>query len=73
MKRKEKEKKPSHSAFSNYIWAVRMLINNSPAVLFIFVFLIPLNIAMQYLDIYLPALVVSEVTTGKICIMPPWW
>lgn len=63
---KRSENNPSHSAFSNYIWAVRMLIKNSPMVFFIFVFLIPVNIAMQYLDIYLPALVVSEVTTGML-------
>lgn len=58
----EKKKKPSHSAWGNAVWAVGMLIKNSPAAFFILLLLIPVDIGVQFLGIYLPSLVVSEVT-----------
>lgn len=66
MKKKQKnEKKPSHSALSNMIWAVRMLLKYSPVVFVIYIILVPVNIGLQYLNIYLPSLVVFEVTSGQ--------
>ncbi len=58
----EKKKKPSHPALDNAVWAVEMLRKNSPAAFFILLLLIPVDIGVQYLGIYLPSLVVSEVT-----------
>ena len=62
---KQNEKKPSHSMLSNLQWAVEMLLRNSRLGFFLILLLIPINIAVQYLDIYLPALVVTEVTSGQ--------
>ncbi len=61
----DKKKKPSHSALDNSLWAARMLFKYSPAAFFIIILLIPVEIGMQYLGIYLPSLVVSEVTGGQ--------
>lgn len=63
--RKQNKKKPSHSMLSNFQWAVKMLLRNSRLGFFLILLLIPINIAVQYLDIYLPALVVTEVTSGQ--------
>lgn len=62
---KPDKKKPTHSVFSNSLWACRMLIRYSPAAFMIFLFMIPVNIGLQYLGIYLPSLVISEVTTQQ--------
>ncbi len=61
----DQKKKPSHSALDNSLWAAKMLIKYSPAAFFIIVLMIPVEIGMQYLGIYLPSLVVSEVTEGQ--------
>lgn len=61
----KREKKPSHPMPSNIIWAVRMLLKYSPLVFVIFAVRIPVNIGLQYLNIYLPSLVVAEVTSGQ--------
>lgn len=61
----KKEKRPSHPMPSNIIWAVRMLLKYSPLVFAIFAVLVPVNIGLQYLNIYLPALVVAEVTSRQ--------
>lgn len=64
-KTKKNKIKPSYSAFSNVIWAIGMLIKNSPAAFIITVCLIPVYLIYRYLEIYIPALAVSEVTTGQ--------
>ncbi len=61
---KKDKKKPSHGLLSNGLWSAKMLIRYSPAAFFLFALNVPINIASQYLDIYLPSLVVSEVTEG---------
>jgi len=63
--RKQNKKKPSYSMFANFLWSVKMLLQNSRLGFFLILLLIPVNIAVQYLDIYLPALVVTEVTSGQ--------
>ena len=65
MKAKQKKNKPSHSMFSNAVWSVGMLAKTSPVAFIIIALMIPVHIGMRYLGIYLPALVVSEVTTGQ--------
>lgn len=60
-----KKKKPTHSVFSNFAWSLKMLLKYSKAAFFITALLIPINIGLRYLEIYLPSLVVSEVTNGQ--------
>lgn len=61
----KENKKPSHSSLSNLIWSIRMLHTYTPAVFILMAFLVPVNILLQYLEIYLPSLVVSEVTNRQ--------
>ena len=56
------KKKPAYSVFSNAVWSVKALLKNSPATFVILALAVPANILIQYLGIYLPAAVVSEVT-----------
>lgn len=60
-----KKKKPTHSVFSNFAWSLKMLLKYSKAAFFITALFIPINIGLRYLEIYLPSLVVSEVTNGQ--------
>ena len=60
-----KKKKPTHSVFSNFAWSLKMLLKYSKAAFFITALFIPINIVLRYLEIYLPSLVVSEVTNGQ--------
>ncbi len=65
MHSKKDKPKPSHSLLSNGVWSARMLIRHTPAAFLLYAFGVPVSIASQYLDIYLPSLVVSEVTAGR--------
>ena len=60
-----KKKKPTHSVFSNFAWSLKMLLKYSRAAFFITALFIPINIGLRYLEIYLPSLVVSEITNGQ--------
>lgn len=60
-----KKKKPTYSVFSNFAWSLKMLLRYSKAAFFITALFIPINIGLRYLEIYLPSLVVSEVTNGQ--------
>lgn len=60
-----KKKKPTHSVFSNSAWSLKMLLKYSKAAFFITALFIPINIGLRYLEIYLPSLVVSEITNGQ--------
>lgn len=60
-----KKKKPTHSVFSNFAWSLKMLLKYSKAAFFITALFIPINVGLRYLEIYLPSLVVSEVTNGQ--------
>lgn len=60
-----KKKKPTHSVFSNFAWSLKMLLKYSKAAFFITALFIPINIGLKYLEIYLPSLVVSEITNGQ--------
>ena len=61
---KTKKKKPPYSMLSNTLWTWRNLIRYAPAALFISLLQIPLSIAVSYIGIRLPALVVEKVTEG---------
>ena len=60
-----KKKKPAYSVFSNFAWTLKMLLKYSKAAFFITALFIPVNIGLSYLEIYLPSLTVSEVTSGQ--------
>lgn len=60
-----KKQKPTYSVFSNFMWSLKMLLKYSKAAFFITALFIPINIGLRYLEIYLPSLVVSEVTSGQ--------
>lgn len=60
-----KKKKPTYSVFSNFVWSLKMLLKYSKAAFFITALFVPINIGLRYLEIYLPSLVVSEVTEGQ--------
>lgn len=62
---KQERKKPTHSVLSNYLWSVKMLCRYSKTAFFLLSLFVPLHIGMKYLEIRLPSLVVSEVTTGQ--------
>lgn len=61
-KTKQPKNKPYRSAFSNAMWSFREIGKNSPLFLLLMVLEVPLNVALAYLDIYLPSLVVADVT-----------
>lgn len=60
-----KKKKPAYSVFSNFAWSLKMLLKYSKTAFLITALLIPINIGLRYLEIYLPSLVVSEVTNSQ--------
>ncbi len=60
-----KKKKPYKSLASNMWWSTKKQIQYAPSLLVILVLQTPVNIALAYADIYLPSLVVSEVTTKQ--------
>jgi len=62
---KMKKKKPTYSVFSNFTWSLKMLLKYSKMAFFITALLIPINLGLKFLEIYLPSLVVSEVTNGQ--------
>lgn len=64
-KKKEPKKKPYKSLFSNTIWSFKRQLKYAPSSFILLVFCVPLNVAMSYAGIYLPSLVVSEVTNGN--------
>lgn len=57
-----KKKKSTYSVFSNFIWSLKKLLKYSKTAFFLTALFIPINIGIRYLEIYLPSLVVSEVT-----------
>ena len=64
MKSKTKEK-PTHSLLSNIIYVVELQWKHSRMFFMFLTALIPLTLGMSFANIYLPALVVSQVTGGN--------
>ncbi len=60
-----KKKKPYKSLASNMLWSTKKQIQYAPMLLVLLVLQTPINVALAYADIYLPSLVVSEVTTKQ--------
>lgn len=63
-KTKEAKIKPYRSAFSNAIWSFRELLKQEPAAFFLMALGVPLNVALSYMDICLPAMAVAELAAG---------
>jgi len=63
-KRKEKEprKKPYRSALSNALWSFQGMLKSAPMSFVLMAAQVPLNVFLSYAGIYLPSLVVAEVT-----------
>lgn len=62
---KKPKTKPKFSAFSNFLWTVKMMTKYCKSALAITLLLVPIAVGLRYLEIYLPSLVVSEVTAGN--------
>lgn len=60
-----KKKKPIHSSFSNAIWSAGNLVRYSPTAFVLLLMMVPIQVLLQYLNIYLPSLVVSEIITKQ--------
>lgn len=64
-KDKSKKKKPYKSAFSNAIWSFRKQLIFAPISFVLLMLEIPITVAQSYMGIYLPSLVVKEVTNSS--------
>ncbi len=58
-------KKPAYSMSSNFAWSLGYLLKYSKTALFLSALFVPVRIGLRYLEIYLPSLVVEEVTGGQ--------
>ncbi len=56
------KKKPYTSAFSNAIWSFRGMLKNAPFSFILIALEVPINVFMAWSGIYLPSLVIAEVT-----------
>lgn len=64
-KNSTKKKKSPYSLASNLIWTFRNLLDHGRGLFLILILLIPVNVGVQYLEIYLPAAVAGEVIAGR--------
>lgn len=62
---KKEKKKPYRSVFSNAVWAYRQQLRFAPWSFVILILGIPVTVLASYMGIYLPSLVVKEVTSGS--------
>lgn len=65
MKTKEPAKKPYKTLFSNAVWSFRRMLKYAPVSFVMMTLHVPVNIALTYAGIYLPSLVVAEVTGNR--------
>ncbi len=63
--KKEPAKKPYRSLFSNIIWSCKHQLKYAPLAFTMQLLLVPLRVALAYAAVYLPSLVVAEVTEGE--------
>ena len=57
-------KKPYTTTWNNICWSIRGQLKYSRVALFMQILFIPLNVGLAWTGIYLPSLVVAEVTGG---------
>lgn len=65
MKKKEPVKKPYKSLPSNAVWSFRRMLKYAPVSFIMMTLRVPVNIALTYAGIYLPSLVVAQVTGNR--------
>lgn len=65
LENKSEKKKPYRSAWSNAIWSFREMLRSTPKSFWLMAAGVPLAVFLAWAEIKLPALVVSEVTTGQ--------
>lgn len=56
--------KPYRSTLSNALWSFREILKEAPVCFLLMALEVPLNVCLSYAEVYLPALVVAEVTGG---------
>ena len=61
-KKKEGKKEPYRSVWSNSIWVYKQTLKFAPQAFVILALGIPVGVAMSYAGVYLPSLVVKEIT-----------
>lgn len=59
-------KKPYRSALSNAVWSFRGMLKTAPLSFLFMALQIPVNVFLTYAEIYLPSLVVAEVTSQSL-------
>lgn len=59
---KQAKTKPYRSATSNALWSFRSICRDAPLLFLMMILDIPLHVALAYGDIYLPSLVVADIT-----------
>lgn len=61
-KTKSPKTKPYRSAFNNAVWSFQGICRDAPWFFLLMILEIPLNVCLAYTEIYLPSLVVAEIT-----------
>lgn len=61
-KQKQPKKKPYRTALDNALWSFRGMLEKAPLSFLFMVLQMPLNIFLSYASIYLPSLVVAQIT-----------
>ncbi len=61
-RKREPRKKPYRSAVSNALWSFRGMLKTNPMLFVLMAVNVPLNVFLIYAGVYLPSLVVAEVT-----------
>ncbi len=64
--------KPYRSVFSNAIWSFKGMFEGAPMLFVQMALQVPLNIFLAYGAVYLPSLVVGEVTRGESLAHGAW-
>lgn len=63
--KKKESGRPYRSVFSNAVWSFKGMLKGAPVLFGLMVLQVPLNIFLAWGAVYLPALVVGEVTRGE--------
>jgi len=62
---RESKQKASHSVLSNTLWSFRTSLSCAPGAFWMAAAMVPLNSIISFWQVYVPALVVAESTSGK--------
>lgn len=70
--KKKESGRPYRSVFSNAVWSFKGMLKGAPVLFGLMVLQVPLNIFLAWGAVYLPALVVGEVTRGESLAHGAW-